>query len=101
MANWGISPGYVGFGCALMSPNRLQFETGTSPGTCCALIAALLLLAAGCRTPPTANEQAWEDFIPPAATPLNDRNWIVEHKVLASANMKDNQITVHNVRDAE
>ena len=32
---------------------------------------------------------------------MNDRNWIVEHKVLAKAEMKGEQVTIHNVRNAE
>ena len=33
--------------------------------------------------------------------PSNDRNWIPEHRVLAHAEFKGDQVTIHNVRNAE
>jgi hypothetical protein len=65
-------------------------------------LAALMLLPVlfGCRGG-LADQQAWQQVLPPVSVPSNDRDWIVEHKVLASAEMKGEQVTVHNVRDAE
>jgi hypothetical protein len=66
-------------------------------------LAALMLLPVpllGCRSG-LADQQAWQQVLPPVSVPSNDRDWIVEHKVLASAEMKGEQVTVHNVRDAE
>lgn len=65
-------------------------------------LAALWLLPVlfGCRGG-LADQQAWQHALPPVSVPSNDRDWIVEHKVLASAEMKGDQVTVHNVRDAE
>lgn len=66
-------------------------------------LAALVLLPVGllgCRSS-LADQQAWQQVLPPVSVPSNDRDWIVEHKVLASAEMKGEQVTVHNVRDAE
>ena len=34
-------------------------------------------------------------------TPSNDRDWIPEHKVLAHAEFSGDQVTIHNVRNAE
>jgi len=36
-----------------------------------------------------------------AAGPSNDRDWIAEHRVLASATLEDNKLHVKNVRNAE
>ena len=63
-------------------------------------LVALSLAFPGCQSGPAAGDQALQDVLP-TATASNDRNWIVEHKVLASAEMKGEQVTVHNVRDAE
>lgn len=66
-------------------------------------VAALLLAAVllpGCRGG-LSNQQAWQEVLPPTSVPSNDRDWIVEHKVLASAEMKGEQVTIHNIRDAE
>jgi hypothetical protein len=59
----------------------------------------ILVCAAGCRSG-APNEQAWQQLWPPG-TPSNERNWIVEHKVLAKAEMQGEQVTIHNVRNAE
>ena len=64
----------------------------------CAFIG--LSISSGCRSG-APNEQAWEKILPEAAVASNNRNWIVEHKVLAKAEMKGEQITIHNVRNAE
>ena len=66
------------------------------------VVATLFLAAvAGCQSGPAAGDQAWQEVLPPVSTPSNDRDWIVEHKVLASAEMKGDQVTIRNVRDAE
>jgi hypothetical protein len=54
----------------------------------------------GCQAGPggTAGQPA---PFPAVATASNDRNWIVEHKVLAHAEMQGDEITIRNVRDAE
>lgn len=65
------------------------------------LLCAIVCSSAGCRSGPSASDQALQDILPAAAMPSNDRNWIIEHKVLAAADMKGDQVTVHNVRDAE
>ncbi|WP_254507126.1 Lnb N-terminal periplasmic domain-containing protein [Anatilimnocola floriformis] len=63
-------------------------------------VAIFCATACGCRSG-APNEQAWQMLLPEMNTPSNDRNWIVEHKVLARAEMKGEQITLHNVRNAE
>jgi hypothetical protein len=68
-------------------------------GACAALL-LFVLANSGCRGG-LANQQAWQEVLPPVSVPSNDRDWIVEHKVLASAEMKGEQVTIHNVRDAD
>lgn len=65
-----------------------------------AALALLLALLSGCRGG-LMDQQAWQQALPPVSVPSNDRDWIVEHRVLASAEMKGEQVTVHNIRDAE
>jgi hypothetical protein len=94
------------------------------------LVLAALLLCAGCRSNlaqvnepgqfnlvghaqelPTGSDTAQAGDIPllprlpllPAgqAAPTNDRDWIPEHKILASAQLSGNQLHVQNVRNCE
>ncbi len=68
-----------------------------------AIALPLLALSAllGCQAVPAASDQALQNMLPAPAIASNDRNWIVEHKVLASAEMQGDQLTVRNIRDAE
>jgi hypothetical protein len=79
--------------------NRFTPKT-PDPGCGAALVMALLMLA-GCQSGPAAQQAQWDKLLPQTGVPSNDRDWIVEHKVLASAEMQGDQVTVHNVRDAE
>jgi hypothetical protein len=93
--------------------------------------AILLLLAAGCRsaaTTPAGSTVPGSGILPlalfepsgkpvdPAVAqqypvarlinnekliPSNDRDWVEEHRLLATAEIKDDKVTVHNVRNAE
>lgn len=71
-------------------------------GCCLAGVALLSFLLAGCQggASSTANGTQPPE-LPTIATASNDRNWIVEQKILAYAQMTGDQITIHNVRDAE
>lgn len=66
-----------------------------------ALAVVFPLVLGGCRGGPEMTDQAWQELLPPVAIPSNDRDWIVEHKVLAQAEMTGEQVTIRNVRDAE
>lgn len=66
-----------------------------------ALAVAFPLALGGCRGGPATTEQAWQELLPPIAIPSNDRDWIVEHKVLAAAEMTGEQVTIRDIRDAE
>jgi hypothetical protein len=59
------------------------------------------VLLFGCRSSPTSYENAFTEILPTSAAPSNDRDWIVEHRILPWAEMEGSQITVHNIRDAE
>jgi hypothetical protein len=69
-------------------------------GWFCALI-WIEVLATGCQSGPANQQASLENLLPQTGVASNDRNWIVEHKVLASAEMHGDQVTVHNIRDAE
>jgi hypothetical protein len=62
---------------------------------------ALLLSITGCQAGPAAQQAELSRLLQESGVPSNDRNWIDEHKVLASAEMRGDQVTVHNIRDAE
>jgi hypothetical protein len=74
---------------------------GPACGVALALACIALVVFAGCQGGPQTADQAWQEVLPPVAVPSNDRDWIVEHKVLAAAEMTGNQVTIRNVRDAE
>lgn len=59
----------------------------------------LVALAAGCQGGPGG--MAGQPGTLPVATPSNDRNWIIEHKILAQAEMHGDDLTLRNVRNAE
>lgn len=66
-----------------------------------ALVLTMLATLFGCQAGPAVSDQSLQSLLPAPAIASNDRNWIVEHKVLPSAEMHGNQLIVHNVRDAE
>lgn len=68
-----------------------------------ALAAALIAVAAcsGCQSGAAGQQASWDRILNQSGVASNDRDWIVEHKVLPSAEMHGDQVTVHNVRDAE
>src|SRR5688572_24366184 len=79
--------------------NRFTPKT-PDPGRGAAMVIVLLLMT-GCQSGPAAQQAQWDKLVPQTGVAANDRDWIVEHKVLASAEMQGDQVTVHNVRDAE
>lgn len=90
---------------AIVRPQRSPSEHRSARFTralgVAALFMAALLVTTGCQSGPAYQQAEWNNLLPQTGVASNDRDWIVEHKVLASAEMHGDQITVHNVRDAE
>ncbi|WP_425615991.1 DUF4105 domain-containing protein [Anatilimnocola sp. NA78] len=88
----------------LRTSPKLSLPAICRPGRCLA-VAALVMFAlislAGCKGATSVANGTQPPELPTIATASNDRNWVVEHKVLAEAKMTGDQITIHNVRDAE
>lgn len=78
---------------------------------CVGSIATIVMIAAGCRsatTPVAAPPPSREAMFPTlelnkdlvkSLKPSNDRDWVPEQAVLATAEVHGNQVIVHNVRD--
>src|SRR5688572_3536762 len=64
------------------------------------LVLGALASTTGCQSG-LANAGGEAILLPTVSIPSNDRNWIAEHRVLASAQMTGEEITLQNVRDAE
>ncbi|QDU25151.1 hypothetical protein ETAA8_02130 [Anatilimnocola aggregata] len=84
-------------------PSPLISSNVAQPASRCLVVGAILLVTAlaGCKNGPAAANGTAPLELPTITTASNDRNWIIEHRVLADAKMAGDQITIHNVRDAE
>jgi Domain of unknown function (DUF4105) len=97
----------VASGCASVQPQG-PHPSGVAPAQFLGNLDLGSMVDLSQATPPKLELPDWElpqldpsKFSADKRTPSNDRDWVPEHRVLAHADFRGNQVHVHNVRNCE
>ena len=97
----------IGSGCASIAPHQAPHQPGAVAQAQYQTELATLLDWSNVE-PPKLELPDWQfprldpsTFSADKRTPSNDRDWVPEHRVLARADIRGDQVHIHNVRNAE